>query len=543
MSAVAPTEREVLTPSRLNALVRALLEDAFPLVWVEGEISGLSRPASGHLYFSLKDAAAQVRCAMFRTRASYLRARPADGMKVLVRARVGLYEPRGEFQLIVEHLEEAGEGALRRAFEALKAKLHAEGLFEAARKRPLPRFVRRLAVLTSPSGAAVRDVLSVLARRWPLVEIDVVPVPVQGAEAPTAIRDQLERVARAGRHDVILLTRGGGSIEDLAAFNDEALARAIAASPVPVVSAVGHEIDFTIADFVADLRAPTPSAAAELLVPDRDDLAHRIDLAQRRATRAVERRLEAHGQSLDLLAARLRAAHPGVRIAALRAALGRGALRLARAAERGLEARTRMLATLAARLQANHPGARIARIRSRLAPSIRRLDRAIAQALEVRSRRLDRLAARLGASHPGTRLGHRRADLAALGLRLEHAFGRRLDELERRLEIAGRRLRAAHPADLIAARRGALVRLRQGLDRAALWRLRSARGRLLALGRTLEAVGPRATLARGYAIVLDRGNRALLRDAAAARPGQPVLIRFASGEVPATIDPVRDAPE
>ncbi|HET6546475.1 MAG TPA: exodeoxyribonuclease VII large subunit, partial [Rhodanobacteraceae bacterium] len=247
-----PPARETLTPSALTRLVHDLLEDALPLVWIEGEISNFARPASGHLYFTLKDAAAQVRCAMFRPKSTWLRFRPADGMQVLARARVSLYEARGEFQLIIEHLEEAGEGALRREFERLKAVLAAEGLFDAVHKRALPRLARRIGVITSPTGAAIRDVLSVVRRRFALADIEILPVPVQGRDAPAAIIARLAPASAAKRHDVLLLTRGGGSLEDLWAFNDEMLARAIRASAIPVVSAIGHEIDFTIADFVAD---------------------------------------------------------------------------------------------------------------------------------------------------------------------------------------------------------------------------------------------------------------------------------------------------
>ena len=247
---------------------RELLEGHFPLLWVEGELSNFSRPASGHFYFSLKDSQAQIRCAMFKPKSTFLRFRPADGMRVLARARVGLYEARGEFQLIVEHMEEAGEGALLRLLQELKTRLAAEGLFETALKRALPRTPRLIGVITSPTGAAIRDVLSVIARRYPLVEIEILPVPVQGRDAAAAIVAMVAAASSAGRHDVLLLTRGGGSLEDLWSFNDEALARAIRASAIPIVSAIGHEIDFTIADFVADLRAATPSAAAELLVPD-----------------------------------------------------------------------------------------------------------------------------------------------------------------------------------------------------------------------------------------------------------------------------------
>jgi len=307
--------RAVLKPAQLNTLARDLLEGSFAQVWVEGEIGNFSRPSSGHLYFTLKDERAQVRCALFKQKAMYLRFAPRDGLQVLVRGRVTLYEARGDYQLVLEHMEEAGEGALRRAFEELKAKLAADGLFDPQNKRPLPRHVRRLAVLTSPTGAAVRDVLSVLARRFPLLPVDVLPVLVQGATAATEIRVMLEKAGACGCYDAILIARGGGSLEDLWCFNDEALARAIAASPVPVVSAVGHEIDFTLADFAADLRAPTPSAAAELLVPDQEDLLARLRQWSARLRAQWQRAQMARAQGADQALLRLQAQQPQLRLA------------------------------------------------------------------------------------------------------------------------------------------------------------------------------------------------------------------------------------
>jgi len=261
-------ERDVYTVSRLNREVRTVLEGSFPLLWVEGELSNLSQPPSGHIYFSLKDEYAQVRCAMFRTRRVHLRFRPENGVHVLARVRVSLYEGRGDFQLVVEHLEPAGEGALRLAFERLKQKLASEGLFDAARKRPIPEFPRQVGLITSAAGAAVRDLLSVLARRYPALPVLIFPVPVQGGEAAEAMVAALRRANARAECDVLILARGGGSMEDLWPFNDETLARAIASSAIPVVTGIGHEIDFTIADFVADQRAATPSAAAELVSPD-----------------------------------------------------------------------------------------------------------------------------------------------------------------------------------------------------------------------------------------------------------------------------------
>jgi exodeoxyribonuclease VII large subunit len=392
---------EIFTPSGLNRLVRDLLEDALPMgVWIEGELSNVSRPASGHMYFTLKDANAQVRCAMFRMAASRLRFRPTDGMHVLMRAKVGLYEARGEFQLVADHMEPAGEGALQREFEQLKARLGAEGLFDQDRKRELPAFPRRIGVITSPSGAAVRDVLSVLGRRLGLAEVDVLPVPVQGREAPPAIATMLRRASASGRYDVLLVTRGGGSLEDLWAFNDEAVARAIHASAVPVVSAVGHEVDFTIADFVADLRAATPSAAAELLVPDGADFARRLDRLRQRMATLMSRRLQAAAQRADHWQARLNAQRPQAR--------------LARDAQRLEGLRRRLL------VSATQPNA-------------------------LRRARLERLQARLIAQHPKLRLAPSRTRIADLRQRMTVAMSRRLERDRLRLTEQARTLHAVSP--------------------------------------------------------------------------------------------------
>jgi exodeoxyribonuclease VII large subunit len=354
-------ERRVLTPTQLNTLARELLEGAFAQVWIEGEISNFARPASGHLYFTLKDENAQVRCAMFRMKAGSLRFAPRNGLKVLVRGRLTLYEARGEFQLVLEHMEEGGEGALRRAFEELKARLAAEGLFEAARKRPLPRFARHLAVVTSARGAAVRDVLSVLARRWPLLCVDVLPVAVQGAGAAAEIRAMLERAAASGRYDVILVTRGGGSLEDLWSFNDEALARAIAAASVPVVSAVGHEIDFSLADFAADLRAPTPSAAAELLVPEAREMGTLLHRLRGRLDAAMQRRFRALSQRNDVAGLRLESLRPQMRLERASHRLAVLGQRLDAGIRRRLELRGQRVELLARTLASVSPLATLAR--------------------------------------------------------------------------------------------------------------------------------------------------------------------------------------
>ncbi|HKL78459.1 MAG TPA: exodeoxyribonuclease VII large subunit, partial [Gammaproteobacteria bacterium] len=279
---MAESDLPVYTVSRLNHEARGLLESGFPLLWIEGELSNLSRPSSGHMYFTLKDEQAQVRCAMFRGRNRLLRFKPADGTKVLIRAQVSLYVARGEFQLIVEHMEEAGEGALQRAFEELKRKLAAEGLFADELKRPLPTFPRQVGVITSATGAAVRDVLTTLRRRFPALPVVVYPVPVQGQAAAPAIAEALATANRRAECDVLILTRGGGSLEDLWSFNEPEVARAIRTSDLPVVVGVGHEVDVTIADFAADVRAPTPSAAAELVVPDAREWLATLDRLRRR---------------------------------------------------------------------------------------------------------------------------------------------------------------------------------------------------------------------------------------------------------------------
>ena len=393
-------ERSILKPAQLNALARDLLEGSFAQVWVQGEISNFSRPASGHLYFTLKDDRAQVRCALFKQKSMYLRFAPRDGALVLVRGRVTLYEARGEYQLVLEHMEEAGEGALRMAFEALKQKLATEGLFAADRKRPLPRFIGRLAVITSPSGAAVRDVLSVLARRFPLLEVDVLPVAVQGAGAAQEIRAMLARATESQRYDAVLLTRGGGSLEDLWSFNDEALVRAIAAAPIPVISAVGHEVDFSLADFAADLRAPTPSAAAELLVPDRSELAASINHSRRRMDAAMQRLREGLAQRADQASLRLLALRPQLRVERGKHRLALLFARLQSAQAAGMEARTQSLRQRFRALEQMHPRLRLASLGHRAAMLGQRLQSSTVQSVEKRNLQLHGLARALHSLSP-----------------------------------------------------------------------------------------------------------------------------------------------
>jgi len=397
--------RDVYSVSRLNREVRLLLERGFGSIWLEAEISNLSRPSSGHWYFSLKDASAQVRCAMFRQRNMLCSFAARDGQKVLVRARIGLYEPRGEYQLIVDHMEDAGLGALKRRFEELSARLAAEGLFAQERKRALPALPGRIGVITSPTGAAVRDILHVLARRFPAVRIMIYPASVQGAQAAAELVAALELAGRRAECDVLILARGGGSLEDLWAFNDEHLARAIVASPIPVISGVGHEIDFTIADFAADVRAPTPSAAAELAVPDGEEwLAAFLGLGTR-LERCMRRRLVERRQRLQRLEKRAALVSPVARFVQQTQRLDEIDQRMLRAMRRRLATQRERLRWLQGRAALVSPGARLAQHLRRLQELELRLCRAGLESLRRARERLKPLMRTLNAVSPLATLG------------------------------------------------------------------------------------------------------------------------------------------
>ena len=353
----ATSLRDVYTVSRLNREAKAVLEGGFPPIWIEGELSNLSRPASGHVYFSLKDAQAQVRCAFFRQHQRLLGITLKDGLHVLARARVSLYEGRGDYQLIIEYLEEAGEGALRRAFDALKQRLLQEGLFDVAHKKPLPRLPRRLGIITSPSGAVLHDILTTLRRRFPGIAVLVYPVPVQGEGAVEKIAGMIRLAGQRGDCDALILARGGGSLEDLWAFNEEAVARAIYACPIPLVSGVGHETDFTIADMVADARAPTPTAAAEMLSPDQQEWLTQFARLEARLFTGMQGRLRSRQQHLDWLSARL--VHPRNRIAMLQQSLKTLAQRLYLAQTGSLRHAHLALRAMVARLHQHTPHPRV----------------------------------------------------------------------------------------------------------------------------------------------------------------------------------------
>ena len=394
----AETGRQVFSVSELNRRARQLLETHLPLIWVEGELSNFSCPASGHWYFTLKDEHAQVRAAMFRNRNQLVGQRPQAGQQVLVRGRISLYEQRGDYQLIVEHLEPAGRGLLQRRFEELRARLAAEGLFDAARKRPLPKLPRTLGVITSPTGAAIHDILRVLRRRFPALPVFLYPAQVQGSSAARELVAALECANRHGACDLLILARGGGSLEDLWPFNEEPVARAVAASPIPVICGVGHETDVTIADFAADLRAPTPSAAAELASPDRAELIAALAVQERRMARALAMQLRHLGGRLEALRGRLR--HPRERLERQAQHLDHLEIRLRRALLGRLHQEQARWQRLAQRLHAQHPVQRLAPARLRLDHGERRLADAIRHQLERSQRRLEGLAGVLHAVSP-----------------------------------------------------------------------------------------------------------------------------------------------
>jgi exodeoxyribonuclease VII large subunit len=377
-----------ITVSELNRQVRILLEQNLARLWVEGEISNLARPASGHAYFTLKDDGAQVRCAWFRQRQRGARIALQNGDKMLVLGRISLYEPRGDYQLIVEQVEAAGEGELRRRFEILKKKLAAEGLFDAERKRPLPAVPRRIGVITSPSGAAIRDILTVCRRRFPSIPLVIYPAAVQGSAAIGEIVAALGKAAARNECDVLIVGRGGGSLEDLWAFNEEAVARAISACPIPIVSAVGHEIDFTIADFVADVRAPTPSGAAELVAPDQAEWLRSCAACTSRLTLQIRRYLDNDAQALDWLGRRLKQASPSRRLRQQHARLDHLVRALGGAMRHDFTRRGRVMDRLASRLRARSPVAQLERSTRHLANLEPRLARAARVSLERAGARL-----------------------------------------------------------------------------------------------------------------------------------------------------------
>jgi exodeoxyribonuclease VII large subunit len=376
------SDRQIFSVSELNRTVRHLLESKLPMLWVEGEISNFARPASGHWYLTLKDGQAQVRCAMFRNSNMRVNFKPANGTQVLVRGRVGLYEGRGDYQLIIEHMEEAGYGALQRQFEELKHKLASEGLFDAARKQPMPDSVNHIGVITSPTGAAVKDILSVLKRRFPAIGVSIFPTAVQGEQAAGQIVEAIQTAGEQGKCDALIVGRGGGSLEDLWPFNEESVARAIFASEIPMISAVGHEIDFTIADFVADLRAPTPSAAAELISPDGEDMLNQFEGFELLLAEAMARKTYLLGQQVSNLHKRLQ--HPGRKLQEQAQHLDHLDIRLRRAINSKLQQQRYQMDSVQGKLSRVHPADALVSRQQLVAEYLKRMSRGIAQQLETK---------------------------------------------------------------------------------------------------------------------------------------------------------------
>lgn len=397
-----PTQkRDTLTVSQLNRQAKRLLEGNFSSVWIVGEISNFSRPSSGHWYFTLKDSNAQVRCAMFRSSNNRLRFQVESGQLVMVRAKLSLYEARGDYQLIVEHMELAGDGALAQAFEELKAKLQVEGLFNPDIKQDLPKLAQHIAVVTSPTGAAIHDILTVLERRFPLTKVTIIATTVQGQGAAQEISKAIGNANRAAKEqgfDVLLVSRGGGSLEDLWSFNEEIVARAIFASDLPVVSAVGHEIDFTIADFVADIRAPTPSAAAEMLSPDQQELEATLIGFEQLLRRAMNQKLSFAKQQLQWLQTQLK--HPDRRLREHTQRLDELEMRLFNGYLNLQRNHSLRLDSLNSRLQRATPKHEIEQIRQKTVNYYQRMEHQILQILEKQQQQLNSKMQLLNAVSP-----------------------------------------------------------------------------------------------------------------------------------------------
>ena len=394
------TSRTLYSVTELNRSAASVLEQNFSWIWVEGEVSNLAQPASGHIYFSLKDSGAQVRCAMFKSRNQALNFQPENGQQVQVRGKVSLYQPRGDYQLIVDRMEEAGSGALQRKFEQLKAKLAAEGLFDEDTKQEIPELPECIGVITSNTGAAIHDVLSVIKRRFPAIPVKLFSVPVQGDAAAPAICRALELAEEQAGCDVLLLVRGGGSLEDLWAFNEETVAHAIHDCPIPVVSGVGHEVDITIADFVADVRAATPTAAAETVTPDQTSWLQSLDWYQFRLQQLMQEKVQRHNEVLGWMSKRLSQQHPVAVVERLNQHLDDVEQRLHYAWRYTLQQQQNRFQQLKARLQTSSPELAVSHYQHRLQILGQNLQHQVQQILEQRKAKLQNNARTLNAISP-----------------------------------------------------------------------------------------------------------------------------------------------
>ncbi len=474
--------KDVYPVSRLVREVRLMLDGSFPLLWVEGEISNLAMPASGHIYFTLKDSAAQVRCAMFRGRNQQLRFTPENGMQVLLRVKVTLYEGRGEFQLVVEHMEEAGSGALQRAYEALKARLGQEGLFDTAHKKPLPALPQTIGIVSSPDGAAVHDILHVLKRRFPAIKVILYPVAVQGETAPRQIANAIQTADQRQECDLLIVGRGGGSLEDLWSFNDELVARALFACQIPTISAVGHEIDFTIADFVADVRAPTPSAAAELAVPEARQLALNLSGLLQNLGNRIQQKLANEQRHIRYLSQRL-----------------------------------------------PRPQQQIKLQQQQLKRLQTQLDYSIQRRLQGKQQQLDYLSVRL--PHPQLRISWRQTRLQDLTQRFEKAFSVQQQQFKLQSQNLNDRLKRLLPVSRLKQQQQLVEALSSQLNRLTRQQITDHKNQLAQLMRTLSVVSPLNTLERGYSITSDAQTGNVIYRSDEVTVGQSLQIRLFEGQL------------
>mgnify|MGYP000085193622 FL=1 len=472
--------KDVYAVSRLVRESRAVLEGAFPLLWVEGEISNLAMPASGHIYFTLKDEIAQVRCAMFKGRNRQLRFIPENGLHVLLRVKVTLYEGRGEFQLVVEHMEEAGSGALQRAYEALKHRLGEAGLFDDIHKKPLPSIPETIGVISSADGAAVHDILTVLNRRFPASKVILYPVAVQGSDAARQITDAITVASQRQECDVLIVGRGGGSLEDLWSFNEESVAQAIFSCSIPIISAVGHEVDFTIADFVADVRAATPSAAAELSVPDAQQYLHKVQSHNRRMTMLISHYIQTEQSQLRQLQKRL-----------------------------------------------PRPGNMIRQQMQYLDSLERRQQRAWQHIMVQQQQNLDHWSVRL--KHPQSKLDAQKYRLIALHDRFQQIVNRQQNRYQQQLSKLSQRIQAQSPLPLVEQQKIRFGALQGQLHKSIRQLLQKNRLNIKQQIRTLSAVSPLNTLERGYSITTDQETGKVLRYAGEVDVGQHISIRLQQG--------------
>ena len=479
--------KDVYAVSRLVRESRSVLESNFPLLWVEGEMSNLAMPASGHIYFTLKDDVSQVRCAMFKGRNRQLRFIPKNGMQVLLRVRVTLYEGRGEFQLVVEHMEEAGSGALQRAYDALKHRLGEAGLFDDKNKKLLPEIPNTIGVISSPDGAAVHDILTVLRRRFADVNVIIYPVAVQGSDSATQISEAIYLADQRQECDVLIISRGGGSLEDLWSFNEEKVAQAIFSCVLPVISAVGHEVDFTIADFVADVRAPTPSVAAELAVVDVEQWLQKLQEHCRRLTLLMTHHLQ--NEQRHLL-----------------------------------------------NLQRNLPPPKVA-----IHQQMQRLDRLEKQMHQASQQVIQQHFLTLGywsvrLKHPKEKIETQRYKLKDLEGRVRQSIKHNHDKMTGHYLALNQRLKLISPLPLLNQQQVQLVQLESRLQHMMMGVISAKRAYFKQQIRTLSAVSPLNTLERGYSITTDAETGTILRHSEFVKVGQSVQVQLQEGQLSCKVE-------